>query len=207
MPREVCSKCKKCKSGVTLCADDLLPRDCDEGNDSQLANTRTDKAADATSSLSSHMSLRPAELTIQAGMISADAGTATNDDSKKASRGKSIAKSNKACTVVKRPIMSAVTAAAIGAVTLGATPRMPTTSVGQQLGGDKSSTRLRSLSLRSVIVAGTARLNEATAVKKMIWCELLAYINFRDNSNANALCHVVLGFFSTQYGGRDWPVS
>jgi len=41
MPRRTCSNCKQAKSGVKLCADDLLCPDCEDANAKKLAELQT----------------------------------------------------------------------------------------------------------------------------------------------------------------------
>lgn len=92
MPREICSKCRELKSGVMLCADDLLCRECNEDNERQLAMIRKGKAS-VVLTASSHGSQRAAEASTYVVQPSVDADAAKSDDSKKASKPVSMATS------------------------------------------------------------------------------------------------------------------
>ena len=47
------------------------------------------------------------------------------------------------------------------------------------------------------IVSSSSRFDDATSVTRIVWNELLAYVNFYRNWSSNeALCRVVAGFFS-----------
>jgi len=51
----------------------------------------------------------------------------------------------------------------------------------------------------ATIVTGNARCSDVGAVKKIVWCELLAYVNYyRHCSNEEALCKVILSQFSPE---------
>jgi len=50
-----------------------------------------------------------------------------------------------------------------------------------------------------IIVAGTARINELSLAKKVVWNEILAYVfHYRNNSTGSALNDVVLKHFSSE---------
>jgi len=52
----------------------------------------------------------------------------------------------------------------------------------------------------ATIVTGHARCADAGSVKKIVWCELLAYANFyRHCSNEESLCKVIVAHFSAEH--------
>jgi hypothetical protein len=78
----------------------------------------------------------------------------------------------------------------------GATSSSCVSASGSESGIGSISVPNEAVNVSSVFV-GAASSTEATAVTKVIWNELLAYIHFfRNNSNAKALHQVVLRFFS-----------